>query len=181
MSTRVGYAGGTKVAPTYRAIGDHMEAIEVDFDPAVVSYRELLDAFWDGHDPTRKAFRRQYASAIFVRDDAQRREAEASSAAAAARYGVLATEILPAGVFTLAEDYHQKYRLRGAEELDREFRALYPRLEDYARSTSTMRVNAWLDGEGVPTEAELAAVGLSAHGVAVLRSSLGVGGAGCGR
>jgi peptide-methionine (S)-S-oxide reductase len=170
----VGYAGGTTPAPTYRSIGDHMEAIEATFDPRLLDERALLDLFWSDHDPTRCAYRRQYASAIFVRDDAQRRLVEASFRAAEERFGRIATEILPAEPFFAAEDYHQKYRLRSTPALDAEYRASYPRLDDYVASTATMRVNAWLDGEGCPptTDEEFAELGLSPAGIALLRATL---------
>ena len=52
--TRVGYSGGTRENPTYTALGDHTETLQIDFDPSVVSYRDLLAIFWAGHDPSAK-------------------------------------------------------------------------------------------------------------------------------
>jgi len=172
--TRVGYAGGTSPAPTYRRIGDHMEALQVDFDPKQISYDELLDVFWKSHHPVRPAYKRQYASAIFTHDAEQHASALASVAGASDRYGAPpATEIAPFAGFTLAEDYHQKYRLRSAPFLDAVFRAIYPQLGDYVSSSATMRVNAWLDGEGAPVDAELDVLGLDAAGRRLLETALG--------
>ena len=78
VRTRVGYAGGTTVNPTYRNIGDHAETIQIDFDPTVMTYEELLATFWASHNPIRLKLRRQYMSAIFYHDASQRDAALAS-------------------------------------------------------------------------------------------------------
>ena len=78
VRTRVGYAGGTLVNPTYHRLGDHTESIEVDYDPEVISYEDLLAVFWSSHSPTSRPWSRQYASLILTHDDTQRRLAEES-------------------------------------------------------------------------------------------------------
>jgi peptide-methionine (S)-S-oxide reductase len=122
-TTAVGYAAGTTPSPTYREVctgrTGHSEVVLVVFDPAVVSYEELLQVFWENHDPTQGMRQgndvgTQYRSGIYTFDDAQRAAAEASKRAfqkelAAAGYGAITTEILPAPEFTYAEDYHQQY------------------------------------------------------------------------
>lgn len=121
VSTRVGYTGGETEQPTYEQVCSHTtghaEAVEVTFDPGVVSYEELLDFFWRIHDPTQvdrqgPDIGDQYRSAIFVHDEAQAEAAEASKQVLEAS-GVLpvaiATEIVPAETFWEAEDYHQQY------------------------------------------------------------------------
>jgi peptide-methionine (S)-S-oxide reductase len=122
-STAVGYAGGYTPNPTYEEVCSgrtgHTEAVLVVYDPARVSYDELLRVFWEGHDPTqgmRQGNDRgtQYRSAIYVADEAQLKAAEASRDAyqaklAGAGYGEITTEIAPAGEFWYAEDYHQQY------------------------------------------------------------------------
>ena len=121
VSTTVGYTGGTKAGATYHEVGSggtgHREAIEIVFDPKKVGYEKLLDVFWHNVDPTNPYGQfcdngSQYTTAIFFHDDAQRQAAEASKKALEAS-GVLkqpiVTEILPAGVFWRAEDYHQSY------------------------------------------------------------------------
>lgn len=120
-ATEAGYTGGSVERPTYEQVCDgetgHAEAVRVTFDPAVISYKELLDAFFEMHDPTQvdrqgPDIGRQYRSAIFFHDDAQKAEAEAAKKAleTSGRYGrPVATEIVPAGPWWRAEEYHQKY------------------------------------------------------------------------
>ena len=122
-STAVGYAGGFTPNPTYEEVCSgrtgHTEAVLVVFDPAKVSYEELLRVFWEGHDPTQGMRQgndvgTQYRSAIYVTGEAQQKSAEASRDAYqaeldAAGYGTISTEIAPTGEFWYAEDYHQQY------------------------------------------------------------------------
>ncbi len=122
-TTAVGYAGGYTPNPTYEEVCSgstgHAEAVLVVFDPARISYEEVLAHFWESHDPTQGMRQgndvgTQYRSAIYCADDEQRRIAEASRAAYAERlraagYGEVTTEIAPAGPFYYAEDYHQQY------------------------------------------------------------------------
>ena len=111
VSTSVGYEGGFTPNPTYEEVCSgrtgHSEAVRVVYDPHRVTYRDLLKVFWEDHDPTQGMRQgndvgTQYRSMIFVRNDEQRREAEASrdsyqQALARARYGTITTEIVPAG------------------------------------------------------------------------------------
>jgi len=122
-TTAVGYAGGFTPNPTYEEVCSgrtgHTEAVLVVFDPAVVSYDELLRVFWEHHNPTQGMRQgndvgTQYRSAIYTADDTQRRAAEASraqyqEALASSGHGEITTEIAPAGPFYYAEDYHQQY------------------------------------------------------------------------
>ncbi len=123
FTTAVGYAAGVTPNPTYREVctgrTGHSEVVLVVFDPAEVSYDDLLKVFWENHDPTQgmrqgNDIGTQYRSGIYTFDDAQRAAAEASKSAfqrelAAAGYGAITTEILPAPEFYYAEDYHQQY------------------------------------------------------------------------
>jgi peptide-methionine (S)-S-oxide reductase len=122
-STAVGYAGGFTPNPTYEEVCSgrtgHTEAVLVVFDPATVSYDDLLRTFWEAHDPTQGMRQgndvgTQYRSAIHACSPAQRAAAEASRAAyeerlRAAGYGEITTEIVDAPTFYWAEDYHQQY------------------------------------------------------------------------
>ena len=120
-ATRVGYIGGDTENPTYEQVCSgrthHAEAVEVAFDPDVVSYDDLLGVFWANHDPTQKNRQgpdrgTQYRSAIFYSDEDQREAAEKSKAAleeSRSRRRPVVTEIVPAGMFWEAEDYHQQY------------------------------------------------------------------------
>jgi len=123
FTTAVGYAAGVTPNPTYREVctgrTEHSEVVLVVFDPAEVSYDELLKLFWENHDPTQGMRQgndvgTQYRSGIYVFDEEQRAAAEASKAAfqkglATAGYGAITTEIQPAPEFYYAEDYHQQY------------------------------------------------------------------------
>ncbi|GII23513.1 peptide-methionine (S)-S-oxide reductase MsrA [Planosporangium mesophilum] len=122
-STSVGYAGGVTPNPTYEetcsGLTGHAEVVQVVFDPAVVSYQQLLKAFWENHDPTQgmrqgNDIGTQYRSAIYATTDEQLAEAFASREAFApvvnqAGYGEITTEIAKAGPYYYAEDYHQQY------------------------------------------------------------------------
>ena len=124
IATRVGYTGGSLPNPTYQQVctdtTGHAEAVEVTYDPALISYEELLKVFWRAHDPTQlnrqgPDFGSQYRSAIFYHSDEQRQLAEESSAALdrSGRYrSSVVTVIEPAGTFWEAEEYHQKYLLK---------------------------------------------------------------------
>ncbi len=117
--TAVGYQGGTRPEPSYENVCSgatgHAETLEVDFDPEEISYEQLLDRFWDIHDPTTRDRQgpdvgTQYRSAIFVRGPEQEREAQASLRRAQERLKrPIVTEIVPATDFWRAEDYHQRY------------------------------------------------------------------------
>lgn len=148
MRTRVGYAGGTAEAPTYRRIGDHTEAIQVDFDAAILPYPELLQRFWAWHDPCRPPFSRQYRSFVAWDGEEQRRAAEASlRAIAAGRQQPVTTAVEPLSRFWLAEDHHQKHVLRRDREL---LAMLRPWLaDDDALRDSTLgaRLNAFCHGD----------------------------------
>jgi peptide-methionine (S)-S-oxide reductase len=149
VRTRVGYAGGTKQSPTYRNLGDHAETIQVDYDPEKITYPELLDAFWTGHDPTYRNWSRQYASIIFVHNDEQRRLAEESRIhIAKVRSGTIHTEIIAYNGFTLAENYHQKHALQQFPEFQEDLQRIYPEPGTFVASTAVARVNGYLGGEG---------------------------------
>lgn len=121
IETRVGYTGGALSNPDYKRVKTgstgHAEAIRIEFDPAAISYRRLLEFFFQIHDPTQKNGQgndigTQYRSAIFPLDEAQRNEAERIIAEidASGRWpGKVATRIEPAGPWWDAEEYHQDY------------------------------------------------------------------------
>ena len=120
-STKVGYIGGNLVNPTYEEVctdkTGHAEAVQIDYDPNVISYEELLDVFWNNHDPTSlnrqgPDIGYQYRSAIFVHDDDQKKIAEKSKELLenSGKFSKpIVTEITPAPEFYRAEEYHQKY------------------------------------------------------------------------
>jgi methionine-S-sulfoxide reductase len=164
IRTRVGYAGGVTLNPTYHNLGDHSEAVQIDYDPQRISYGDLLDIFWKSHDPARRSWSRQYMAAVFFHDEKQRRLALDSRDREASRRGSrIYTEILPLTDFTLAEDYHQKYRLRSESVLLREFTLMYPDEQGFINSTAAARINGYLGGYGTPKELshDLESFGLS--------------------
>ncbi len=122
-TTAVGYAGGYTPNPSYEEVCSartgHAEVVLVVFDPAQISYAEILRLFWENHDPTQGMRQgndvgTQYRSAIYVTSEAQREVALATRDAFAQRlkaagYGEVTTEIAQAGPFYYAEDYHQQY------------------------------------------------------------------------
>ena len=165
VRTRVGYSGGTKKHPTYRSLGDHTETVAVDYDPAQISYGELLEVFWASHNPAASAWSRQYMNVLFYHNDEQKRLAEESKANVAAKTGSpLQTAILPATEFTLAEDYHQKYYLRQAAGIFRELSHYYPNTSDLVASRAAARLNGYVAGYGSlgQLKDELPGLGLSA-------------------
>ncbi len=113
IKTRVGYSGGTKKNPSYYDLGDHTETVEITFDLKIISFEELLKHFWKEHDPTEQQVT-QYKSAIFYQNDEQKKLAEKSKKEVEQKLGrKVATEILKAGTFHQAEEYHQKYLQKG--------------------------------------------------------------------
>jgi peptide-methionine (S)-S-oxide reductase len=124
LNTAVGFMGGHTENPTYKQVcsGEtgHAEVVQLTYDPARISYAQLLERFWTRHNPTCLNYQgldvgSQYRSAIFYHSEEQRRIAEDSKAALAASGAYSApivTEIAPAGPFWRAEDYHQQYILK---------------------------------------------------------------------
>ncbi|WP_017543061.1 peptide-methionine (S)-S-oxide reductase MsrA [Nocardiopsis prasina] len=123
ITTAVGYAGGYTPNPTYEEVCSgltgHTEMVRVVFDPARITYTELLKVFWEGHDPTQGMRQgndvgSQYRSAIYYHSEAQREAAEATRDAfqpvlTRSGFGPITTEIAPLKAFYFAEDYHQQY------------------------------------------------------------------------
>jgi len=181
----VGYTGGRSPAPTYHNLGDHTETLQVDFDPAVLSYRDLLEIFWRSHDPTRRAWSTQYKAAVFVATAEQERLAYESRELLAASLGKpVRTEILPAERFYRAEDYHQKYYLRADRVLAADFRAMFDGDEAaFVDSTSAARVNGYVAGDGtraqLATEIDLLGLGEAGRSRLVSRVGDPAGGVGC--
>jgi peptide-methionine (S)-S-oxide reductase len=138
LDVRSGYMGGAVERPTYKQVcagsTGHAEVVQVTFDPARISYGELLDWFWQLHDPTTLDRQgadvgEQYRSAIFYHSDEQRQAAERSKAAAAAGFDdPIVTEITPAAAFYEAEDHHQDY-YRGNREQGYCRMVIRPKLE----------------------------------------------------
>jgi peptide-methionine (S)-S-oxide reductase len=121
VNTAVGYSGGALENPSYEQVctdrTGHAEVVQVEYDPAQISYDRLLDVFWNSHDPTQvnrqgPDYGKQYRSVIFYHDDAQREAAEKSKSAleqSGKHRKPIATQIVAAEPFYKAEEYHQQY------------------------------------------------------------------------
>ncbi len=117
MATETGYTGGTVPDPDYEQVRSgttgHAEAVRIAFDPGIVSYDQLLDLFWEIHDPTKPAEAPSERSAIFFTSEEQKQRAEASrdrlQASGKYRGRTILTAIVPASRFWTAEEYHQQF------------------------------------------------------------------------
>ena len=168
----MGYAGGQKANPSYYSLGQHSETIEIDFDPSVISYQELLDAFWRNHNPMARTYSTQYASIVFYHDETQRALAEQTKASLRAAGATIETEIVAFEAFHLAEDYHQKYYLQNDAQLWKEMSSIYPEMSDLIHSTAAARLNGYVgrNGSQIQFEADLPRLGLSEKGQERLNS-----------
>jgi peptide-methionine (S)-S-oxide reductase len=141
--------------------------VQFDFDPAKVSYEQLVEMFFSFHDATFAPISGQYRSVIFVADAEQERIARSVlERMQAASEETIRAQIVSNAHFTLAEDYHQKYALQMDSLLYKELKAIYPDLWRLVDSTAATRINAYLDGYGTAgqLQAELPGLGLSARG-----------------
>ncbi|EMA01412.1 peptide-methionine (S)-S-oxide reductase [Haloarcula vallismortis] len=153
VRTRVGYAGGTEPDPSYYSLGDHTEVVQVEYDPDVVSYTDLLDVFWANHTPFSTPRKRQYRGVVLAHSDRQRETAERTREALEARTGTaVETTIETLDRFYLAEDYHQKYELRSTPVVADELEDIYG--DAFVDSTVAARLNGFVAGHGEDDERE---------------------------
>jgi peptide-methionine (S)-S-oxide reductase len=149
IRTRVGYAGGTTSHPDYRQMGDHSETLEVDFNPGIITFEEILDVFWNHHNPINiNDYKgRQYMSLILYRDVLQQ---EAIHHAIRKRKeqgkGEPETEIAPYCGFYLAEDRHQKYYLKKYSDAIEKLNTVYLSHTDLVNGTLAARLNGLAKG-----------------------------------
>jgi peptide-methionine (S)-S-oxide reductase len=172
----VGYTGGQREKPTYDKLGDHTEAIQIDYDPRAVTYHQLLDVFWQSHTPSSRSGSRQYMKAIFTHTPRQAELAAASKKRLAEKTGDrIETAVLPLGVFYRAEDYHQKYMLRRRPVLWKAVTRIYPRSRDAVDSTAAARINGYLGGNGSQAQFQREAhrLGLDPEALLLLKSIVG--------
>lgn len=152
LRTRAGYCGGEKEKPTYRSMGDHTEAVSIDFDPSLISYQDLLAEFWAGHRCDSLNRSTQYMKAVFYRNEEQKQVALESLDREAHRLGItheqVATKVLPVNHFTYAEGYHQKYALSRNSESRLFLESIYPTAKALADSSVATRLNAY-QGSGL--------------------------------
>lgn len=167
IRTRVGYTGGTLKNPSYYRLGDHTETFQVDYDPAKTSYEKLLEVYWTVPNHCATPNSRQYMSAIFYANDAQKKLAlESREKAIAKSKPRLPIFVLPLREFYFAEGYHQKYALRQFPPLMQELTQIYPKHNDFLKSTAAARINGFVGGHGTlaQLEKEIDGFGLSPQG-----------------
>ncbi|MDT3436656.1 peptide-methionine (S)-S-oxide reductase MsrA [Haloarcula sp. 1CSR25-25] len=153
VRTRVGYAGGTDPAPSYYSLGDHTEVVQVEYDPHVVSYEELLDVFWANHTPFSAPRKRQYRGVVLAHDDQQRETARRTREELESRTGKsVETAVETLDRFYLAEDYHQKYELRSTPVVADELADSCG--DAFVDSTVAARLNGFVAGHGDADERE---------------------------
>ena len=157
-------------------MGNHTETLEVDFDPQKLSFPEVVELFWKGHNPFAAPRSRQYMSVLFWRDAAQRDYAEDAAARISGANGgtEMTTRIAAFDGFYLSEDYHQKYRLRRHNEFEAPLRAVYPDFMNFVNSTAVARLNGYLGGNGAreAVDHDLPLLGLSSGDQERLRAIL---------
>lgn len=146
LRTRVGFAGGTKINPTYRQMGDHTETVEVTFDPDAISLEQLLRKFWNDHNPNRPAYKeRQYISLLLYRNAEQKTIMEAvKQQLEVDREDSIYTEIAPMHDFTEAEPHHQKYYLKRFKRATEQLMVNFPDEASFHNSTITSRLNGFV-------------------------------------
>lgn len=176
LRTRVGYAGGKKDKPTYRSIGDHTEAIQIEFDPKRIKFEDLLAVFLEEHDPYGRSWSTQYKAVLWTHGKSQAAAAKKVFAALAKEHGrVPTTELKPATRFWIAEDYHQKYYLRARTKLLEALLGSKPTGKTVRESTAAARVNGWIGGYGTKEQiaAESEALELDEGALEALARELG--------
>jgi peptide-methionine (S)-S-oxide reductase len=132
-------------------MGDHTESIEIDFHPELISYEELLDVFWQNHNPLRESFYkgRQYMSLLLHRNEDQ----EAWALKMKRKWeqtlnGEIQTEMAPFSKFYAAEEYHQKYYLKRYTKAVEEVKSIFLSHSDFVNSTIAARLNGFVAGHG---------------------------------
>jgi peptide-methionine (S)-S-oxide reductase len=153
LHTSVGYAGGSKLDPTYRDLGDHTESIQIEYDANEISFEALVDMFWNMHNPARKPYSRQYTSILFYHDEDQKRVALNTKERVESKLkSYVHTEIVPYTKYYLAEEYHQKYYLqqylKRNSELHEEIRRAFSDFDEFIYSTVAARMNGYVAGHG---------------------------------
>lgn len=145
--TLVGFAGGTTPAPTHADIGDHVEAVQVAFNPDQLSYADLLEVFWDAHDPAETAAKRRYRHALVPQTDRQAEQARTARTQAAKWLGSGDNVwVCPDASFHAAAPRHQNYKLRQHQSLAAVFLDRAPTDDAFARSPAATLANAYVAG-----------------------------------
>lgn len=149
IRTQVGYAGGTKPGPSYDVIGDHTEVIQVEYDPEAASFATLLNQAFDHHNPYHQPKKRQYHNIIFTTSESQEHQLEEYLTANGFDRRAIETRVESFTQFYLAEDYHQKFTLRGKRWITDVFDELGYNSADIRESPAAAKLNAHAAGHDV--------------------------------
>lgn len=147
IRTRTGFAGGTTASPSYRKMGDHTETVQIEFDPSVLSFEDIIRAFWAHHTSTNRTDygERQYLSLLFYHDEQQKQTIErVKRELEDERNERIETEIGPFSAFTQAEERHQKYHLKRFKRAAEKLSAHFPLPDSFTDSTLTARLNGFV-------------------------------------
>lgn len=155
VRTRVGYAGGTKTDPSYHALGDHTEVFQVDFDPEVVTYRDLLGAVFRRHDPQTRTRKTQYENVVFAATAHQRGVLDEFLDRKGLTADGIATRVEQRSRFHVAEDYHQKYTLRSVTSFMNAFEEAGYGDNEIRESPIAAKLNGYAAGHDVSVAEEL--------------------------
>ncbi|GKV65296.1 MULTISPECIES: peptide-methionine (S)-S-oxide reductase MsrA [Sporosarcina] len=148
--TRTGYTGGTTPSPTYRTLGDHTETVEIDFDPDIISFEEVLMYFWRHHYPNRDEYKgRQYLSSLRYHNEQQLEVIDQVKKVMEAKLGdPIETEVTKLDRFYLAEERHQKYYLKRYPGVLDQLAEIYPAASRLTDSIFAARLNGFVKGYG---------------------------------
>ncbi len=158
VRTRVGYAGGTKPDPTYHDLGDHTEVFQVDYDPADLSYADLLAVVFENHDPSHQTRKTQYQNIVFYGSPNQRETVESVLETRELDAKTIETRIERHTQFHLAESYHQKYNLKAEQSLLDPFEEAGYDDERLRESPAAAKLNGYAGGHGLSEENDLGAL-----------------------
>lgn len=150
MRTRVGYAGGSTPEPTHKQMGDHTETVQVDFNPDIVSYSDILYHFWHNHNPNRKKYRdREYISLVLYHDEQQKKVAwQTKRQLEEVRKEKMQTEISPYKRFTQAIERQQKWHIKRIPQAEEVLKSIYSSEKQFIDSVLVARLNSLAKGYG---------------------------------
>jgi peptide-methionine (S)-S-oxide reductase len=155
VRTRVGYAGGTKIDPTYHALGDHTEVFQVEFDPDAISYRDLLARVFNSHNPQHQTRNTQYQSVVLAATEDQRAVLDDFLTTRGLTAEGIGTRIEQLSRFYPAEDYHQKYKLRSVSAFMDAFEAAGYGDDELRESPIAAKLNGYAAGHDVAVADDL--------------------------
>lgn len=153
--TRVGYAGGTKVDPTYHSLGDHTEVFQLDFDPDIISYTDLLNRVFQSHNPRSQTRKTQYQNIVLTETAAQQNAVEEFLQTRGLSADAIDTRIEQLSQFSPAEDYHQKYTLRSKRTFMNAFEELGYDGTQLRESPAAAKLNGYASGHDTTAVDEL--------------------------